>query len=165
MAASRPRQRGVRSWPAPMCSSQGPRSSRTVRRNTRPTSRGCAADVSNDEPTRHWPPLALLTEFLLALANWIVRPLRVLWRRSWFYRQLLQGRMPDRILFYPFDALPRRLEDADAVLRGRFRSATIPSTSMRARFLTRRRHLAPGNSRSTNSRGWRHWRRRVANLR
>jgi uncharacterized heparinase superfamily protein len=77
--------------------------------------------VSNDEPTQHWPPLPLLTEFLLALANWIVRPLRVLWRRSWFYRQLLQGRMPDRILFYPYDALPRRLEDADALLRGRFR--------------------------------------------
>lgn len=31
--------------------------------------------------------------------------------------------MPDRILFYPYDALPRRLEDADALLRGRFRLA------------------------------------------
>lgn len=31
--------------------------------------------------------------------------------------------MPDRILFYPYDAQPRRLEDADALLRGRFRFA------------------------------------------
>ncbi len=29
--------------------------------------------------------------------------------------------MPDRILFHPFDALPRRLEDADLLLKGRFR--------------------------------------------
>jgi uncharacterized heparinase superfamily protein len=31
--------------------------------------------------------------------------------------------MPDRIVFHPFDALPKRLEDADQLLRGRFRLA------------------------------------------
>ena len=50
-------------------------------------------------------------------------PLRVLWRRNWFYRRLLKGKLPDHIVFYPFDASPRRLEDADAMLKGRFRFA------------------------------------------
>jgi uncharacterized heparinase superfamily protein len=69
------------------------------------------------------PPLALLPEFLKALFARVFRPFRVLWRRSWLYRRLLKGKMPDRIIFYPYDALPRRLEDADAMLRGRFRFA------------------------------------------
>jgi len=44
------------------------------------------------------------------------------WRRtSWLYRRLLKGPLADRIAFHPYDALPRRLEDADALLRGRFR--------------------------------------------
>ena len=42
-------------------------------------------------------------------------------RRTWFYRRLLKGPLADRIAFHPYDALPRRLEDADALLRGRFR--------------------------------------------
>src|SRR5271156_3207494 len=50
-----------------------------------------------------------------------LRPFRVLLRRSWVYRRLLTGKMPDRVIFYPYAALPRRLEDADALLRGRFR--------------------------------------------
>ncbi len=31
-----------------------------------------------------------------------------------------RGPLPDRLLFHPFDARPRKLEDADALLRGRF---------------------------------------------
>jgi uncharacterized heparinase superfamily protein len=54
----------------------------------------------------------------LALAPW-----RRAWRGSWIYCQFLRGRMPDRIRHQPFDALPRRLEDADAFLRSRFRFA------------------------------------------
>ena len=77
--------------------------------------------MSNNETP--WPPLALLPEFLLALGAWLIKPFRVLWRRSWFYRQLLKGKMPDRILFNPHDAQPRRLEEADSLLRGRFRFA------------------------------------------
>jgi uncharacterized heparinase superfamily protein len=53
----------------------------------------------------------------------MLAPLRVFLRRNWFYRRLLMGKMPDRILFHPYDALPRKLEDADALLRGRFRFA------------------------------------------
>ena len=77
--------------------------------------------MSENGPKRLLPPLALLPEFLKALLLRGLRPFRVLWRRSWFYRRLLTGKMPDRVIFYPYDALPRRLEDADALLRGRFR--------------------------------------------
>ena len=50
-------------------------------------------------------------------------PLRVMLRRNWFYRRLLRGKLPDRIVFYPHDALPKQLENADAMMRGRFRFA------------------------------------------
>jgi len=46
---------------------------------------------------------------------------RIFWRRTWFYRRLLKGPLPDRIVFHPYDALPRRLEDAESLLHGRFR--------------------------------------------
>jgi uncharacterized heparinase superfamily protein len=72
---------------------------------------------------RRRPPVNLLPETMRALLSRALAPLRVFWRRNWFYRRLLKGRMPDRILFHPYDALPRRLEDADALLRGRFRFA------------------------------------------
>lgn len=48
-------------------------------------------------------------------------PWRRFRRRNWFYRRMLKGKLPDHIAFYPYDAMPRRLEDADALLRGRFR--------------------------------------------
>jgi uncharacterized heparinase superfamily protein len=47
--------------------------------------------------------------------------LRTAWRANWFYRRLLKGKLSDRILYHPPDLLPRKLEDADALLRGRFR--------------------------------------------
>lgn len=50
-----------------------------------------------------------------------IAPLRVAWRRNWIYRQVLRGQLPDRIHHQPFDARPRRLEEADALLKGRFR--------------------------------------------
>jgi uncharacterized heparinase superfamily protein len=37
------------------------------------------------------------------------------------YRLFLRGPLADRIKFHPYDVLPRRLEDAEALLRGRFR--------------------------------------------
>jgi uncharacterized heparinase superfamily protein len=46
---------------------------------------------------------------------------RIFWRRSWFYRRLLKGQLTDRVAFHPYDALPRRLDEADALLHGRFR--------------------------------------------
>jgi uncharacterized heparinase superfamily protein len=55
------------------------------------------------------------------LVRRLATPLRIVWRRSWLYRRLLKGKMPDRILFHPYDALPKRLEDADLLLKGRFR--------------------------------------------
>jgi uncharacterized heparinase superfamily protein len=49
--------------------------------------------------------------------------LRISWRQSWFYGRLLKGPIADRIRIHPYDPMPRRLEDADAALRGRFRLA------------------------------------------
>ncbi|MGN6517276.1 MAG: heparinase II/III family protein [Rhizomicrobium sp.] len=68
-------------------------------------------------------PIRLLPEVLHAFLYRLLTPWRVMRRRNWFYRRLLKGKMPDRIVVYPYDALPRRLEDADAMLRGRFRFA------------------------------------------
>jgi uncharacterized heparinase superfamily protein len=67
--------------------------------------------------------LSLVLEMLAALWRSAIAPLRRAWRRSWLYRLQLRGRMPDRIMVTPDDASPRRLEDADALLRGRFRFA------------------------------------------
>jgi uncharacterized heparinase superfamily protein len=66
-------------------------------------------------------PFSLLPEILRAFWHRLMSPLRVMRRRNWFYRRLLKGKLPDHIVFYPYDALPRRLEDADAMLKGRFR--------------------------------------------
>jgi uncharacterized heparinase superfamily protein len=68
-------------------------------------------------------PIGLLPEVVGALLRGWFRPLRVWYRRTWLYRRFLTGPLADRILFHPHDALPRRLEDADALLRGRFRFA------------------------------------------
>ena len=66
-------------------------------------------------------PLNLLPEMIQAGIWRALAPLRVGMRRNWFYRRLLRGPLADRIRFNPHDARPRRLEDADALLRGRFR--------------------------------------------
>jgi uncharacterized heparinase superfamily protein len=66
-------------------------------------------------------PLSLLPELLRAMLRRAMRGPRVWWRRTWLYRRLLKGPLADRIVFHPYDALPRRLEDADAVLHGKFR--------------------------------------------
>jgi uncharacterized heparinase superfamily protein len=66
-------------------------------------------------------PLSLLPELMRAMWRRAMRLPRIWWRRSWLYRGLLKGPLTDRILFHPFDPLPRRLEDADSLLRGRFR--------------------------------------------
>ena len=68
-------------------------------------------------------PLNLLPEMMQAGAWRALAPLRIFIRRNWFYRRLLRGPLADRILFNPHDARPRRLEDADALMRGRFRFA------------------------------------------
>lgn len=77
--------------------------------------------VAESQPKRHRPPLNLLPEMVRALRTRWLAPLRRFWRRNWFYRRLLKGKLADHVAFYPYDALPRRLEDADAYLRGRFR--------------------------------------------
>jgi uncharacterized heparinase superfamily protein len=65
----------------------------------------------------------MLPDLWNAAVRRALAPLRVAMRRSWLYRQFLKGRMPDRIRHQPLDVLPRRLDDADALLKGRFRYA------------------------------------------
>ena len=77
----------------------------------------------HEAPLTIFPPLNLIPEMLRALVHRAATPLRVLWRRSWPYRRLLKGKMPDRVLFHPFDAQPKRLGEAELLLRGRFRFA------------------------------------------
>ena len=59
----------------------------------------------------------------MTVAGWhrATAGLRIWRRRNWVYRQLLKGPLADHIAFHPWDASPRRLEDADLLLRGRFR--------------------------------------------
>ncbi len=80
-----------------------------------------ASGVQGAAHKRRHAPASLLPEILRAFFRRALTPLRVMWRRNWFYRRPLKGKLPDRIAFYPYDGLPRRLEDADALLRGRFR--------------------------------------------
>ncbi|HEU0096106.1 MAG TPA: heparinase II/III family protein, partial [Rhizomicrobium sp.] len=65
--------------------------------------------------------LPLLPELIPAGVRRLATPLRVWWRGSWAYRRFLKGQLADHIVFHPWDALPRRLEEADSLLRGRFR--------------------------------------------
>ena len=70
---------------------------------------------------RQGPYLPLLPELGRAGIRRAAAPLRVSWRRGWIYRRFLAGPLADHIVFHPWDAAPRRLEDADHLLRGRFR--------------------------------------------
>ena len=65
--------------------------------------------------------LPLLPELTRAGLRRAATPLRVWWRQGWIYRRLLKGPLADHIVFHPWDAAPRRLEEADSLLRGRFR--------------------------------------------
>jgi uncharacterized heparinase superfamily protein len=65
--------------------------------------------------------LPLLPELSRAAARHLATPLRVWWRSNWLYRRTLRGPLADHIVFHPWDAAPRRLEEADLLLRGRFR--------------------------------------------
>jgi uncharacterized heparinase superfamily protein len=51
------------------------------------------------------------------------RPLAIWLRAGWLYRQTLGGPVPDDIHFHPDDPRTRRLDEADAFMRGRFRFA------------------------------------------
>ena len=62
-----------------------------------------------------WP------EMMGAGARQLLTPLRVWWRQSPLYRHRLKGQLADHLAFQPHDPCPARLEDAEALLRGRFR--------------------------------------------
>src|SRR5437870_2909646 len=123
MAASHWRPRDLPSMPAQTFSSQELPSSAADRSATRPTSPRSAVRLVRGSGARRraGPTLAMLPEILLALLWKAFAPVRIAWRRNWLYRQFLDGRLADRIRYQPLDTLPRRLEDADALLKGRFR--------------------------------------------
>jgi len=52
-----------------------------------------------------------------------IKPLAIWLRGGWLYRQTLSGPVPDHIHFHPHDPRTRRLDEADALMRGRFRFA------------------------------------------
>jgi uncharacterized heparinase superfamily protein len=58
----------------------------------------------------------------MKVALWLVfGAVRRWYRRTWLYRRLLVGPLADRFACQPHDTLPRRLDDADSLLRGRFK--------------------------------------------
>ncbi len=65
--------------------------------------------------------LPLLPDLARAAATRALASLRIALRRNWVYRRLLHGQLADHFAVQPYDSLPRRLKDADALLRGRFR--------------------------------------------
>jgi uncharacterized heparinase superfamily protein len=75
------------------------------------------ARVKRHAPRTLWPQVAV------KLAWGAFAPVLHGLRRSWIYRGTLQGVLPDRFLFTPADPRARKLDEADAILRGRFRLA------------------------------------------
>ncbi len=83
-----------------------------------------SADIAPLSATRtHLPQRPLWREALGALLWRGFYPLLFRFRQSWLYRLGYSGPVPDRILFQPDDPRPRRLDDADVFMRGRFRLA------------------------------------------
>ena len=65
--------------------------------------------------------LPLLPDMLRTVLRRAAAPLRIWWRSNLLYRRMLRGPLADHITFHPWDGAPRQLEEADALLRGRFR--------------------------------------------
>ena len=65
---------------------------------------------------------SLLGEMLRAEIYRLGKPFRELFRGNMIYRWIVcGGPVPDNLLFHPFDAAPRKLEEAEGLLRGRFK--------------------------------------------
>lgn len=92
---------------------------------TLPTSRRFAARAERPEVARRRTGVsrAMLPELCRAALWRAFEPWRVAWRGSWLSCQFGKCRLTDRIRHHPFDAMPRRLDDADSLLKGRFRFA------------------------------------------
>jgi uncharacterized heparinase superfamily protein len=67
---------------------------------------------------------SLIGELLRAQAYCWGKPFRELLRSNIVYRWIVcNGPVPEHLLFHPFDAAPRKLEEAESLLRGRFKFA------------------------------------------
>lgn len=65
--------------------------------------------------------MALWREALNAATQKALDPVRTTLRSGWLYRQTMYGPVPDRIAVQPNDPRARRLDEADAMFKGRFR--------------------------------------------
>lgn len=66
------------------------------------------------------PPPGYYIEAVQCLCRVPLATLRRWYRRRWFYRRLLKGQLCDTLALAPNDVAPRRLDDANALLKGRF---------------------------------------------
>ncbi|MGQ0741314.1 MAG: heparinase II/III family protein [Alphaproteobacteria bacterium] len=81
------------------------------------------AELARTPPPRraHRPStMALWPEAAHNIARYGFEPVVAWLRKGWLYRLTLRGPVPDRVIFYPHDPSSRRLDDADAMFRGRF---------------------------------------------
>ncbi len=69
-----------------------------------------------------WRP-ALWSQALKAMLRNFREALYTAFRPGFFYRLSLRGKITDRIAFHPLDPRTRKLDEADAYFRGRFRFA------------------------------------------
>jgi uncharacterized heparinase superfamily protein len=66
--------------------------------------------------------LQMAGEMLRAELYALGKPFREILRSNALYRWIVcSGPIPEHVLFYPFDPAPRKLEDAELLLRGRFK--------------------------------------------
>ncbi|HEY4124603.1 MAG TPA: heparinase II/III family protein [Rhizomicrobium sp.] len=66
--------------------------------------------------------MSLIGEMLRAELYRLGKPFRELFRGNMLYRWIVcSGPVPEHLLFHPYDAAPRKLEEAEALLRGRFK--------------------------------------------
>ena len=72
-------------------------------------------------PSANRAPIDFLPEALKVVAWRASSGVRSWVRSTWAYRRLLAGPLPDHIVYHPIDTMPRRLDDAEALLRGRFK--------------------------------------------
>jgi uncharacterized heparinase superfamily protein len=83
-----------------------------------------SADIAPLSATRtHLPARPLWRDALGAMLWRSFEPLLFRLRQSWLYRLSFNGPITDRILYPPSDSRPCRLDEADALMRGRFRLA------------------------------------------
>lgn len=66
------------------------------------------------------PPPSYYIEAVKAVCRLPGRGFKCWYRRRWFYRRMLKGQLCDNLALSPNDVAPRKLDEASALLKGRF---------------------------------------------